>query len=260
MISNNSQLLAAGRADLKGRWAEAAMLTFVMCIISFSGSAIGGVIDTLVYGPQAVSASTNFNLYNLMSALSSGVFSTLMSLLLIPVGWSFTMTFLAHHRHESDDPFGVGNLFTGYRHFWKVLGVVLLQVVLVYLCIIPFGLIAFLMMKFMLLIDPWVLLGVAIILFICIGAWVGIRLSMMPFILRDNPQMRIMDIMHQSVRMMDGHKMQFLRLSLFYLALILLCIPTLCIGLLWAIPYIEQTTVNFYEQVRAEYDGQKQAA
>ncbi len=82
-MRTNSEIRAAGRFDLSGRWLEAAMLTFVYFIIAtiFSATFVGAVN---LWIPGMGSAFT---------------------LLLIPLAWSFTMTFLANHRHEDRDPF-----------------------------------------------------------------------------------------------------------------------------------------------------------
>lgn len=49
MISTYSQLRAKGRADLKGRWAEAAMFTFVYILATVFISSVGSVIDLTVF-------------------------------------------------------------------------------------------------------------------------------------------------------------------------------------------------------------------
>lgn len=232
MINSNSQLRAAARADLKGRWAEAAMLTFVSMLIAIFVTSMGSVADTCVFGPKMLYASTDLSADALLAQQSSGIFSMLVSLLIIPMGWSFDMTFLANHRHESDDPFGVGNLFTGYRQFWRVFATQVLVTLLVFLF--------------------------TLLLFIP-GIWMALRLAMAPFILRDHPEMSISDVLRQSVRMMDGYKCKYLLLQLSFLGWILLCIPTLGIGLLWVVPYIGQTQANFYEQLCAECAVEKQA-
>ena len=86
-MRTNSDLRAAGRSDLSGRWLEAAMLTFVYFILSgiFSATFVGAVN---LWVPGVGSAFT---------------------LLLIPLGWSYSMTFLANHRREDQDPFDIGH-------------------------------------------------------------------------------------------------------------------------------------------------------
>lgn len=260
MMNSNSQLRTAARADLKGRWAEAAMLTFVLLLLMFFVSGIGSVIDLCVFGPGALNASATLDAQTLLRNQSSGTFSMLLSLLLIPVGWSFNITFLANHRHESDDPFGVGNLFTGYHHFWRVLGTMLLQSILVSLGTILFAVLLLVgQIVSMSSVAVLVLCVACGILAICFAIWMSLSLTLVSFILRDHPEMGIIDILRQSARMMDGHKWQYLLLQLSFLGWVLLGILTLFIGLLWVIPYVGQAQVNFYEQLRDEYAVEKQA-
>ena len=93
-MRTNSEIRAAGRFDLSGRWLEAAMLTFVYFIIAtiFSATFVGAV---------------NLWIPGMGSAFAR---------LLIPRAWSFTMTFLANHRREDRDPFDISHLFDGYRN------------------------------------------------------------------------------------------------------------------------------------------------
>ena len=147
------------------------------------------------------------------------------------MSWSFSVTFLANHRRETDDPFGVGNLFTGYKDFWRVFSsmflVGLLECVFLLLFIIP-------------------------------GIWMMLRLSMVPYILRDYPELGANAAMRMSVDMMAGHKWKLFCLCLSFIGWALLCILTLGIGYFWLAPYMQQTETNFYEEVKAEYTGAEQ--
>jgi uncharacterized membrane protein len=93
MTLSISELRAAGRADLSGRWGESAMLTFVYFIIV---SILQGACSaaTLLWAP--------------------GLGEGLIGLLLIPMYWGYEMTFLSLHRNQDGDPFDIGHLFDGY--------------------------------------------------------------------------------------------------------------------------------------------------
>ncbi|MBQ7182255.1 MAG: DUF975 family protein [Bacteroidaceae bacterium] len=112
-MKTSSDYRAAGRADLSGRWLEAAMLTFVFCIISgiFSATFVGA-----------------FNLW------LPGVGSAC-TLLLIPMAWSFTVVFLTNRRREDSDPFDIGHLFDGYRNgqFLRIFTTILLEGIYIFL-------------------------------------------------------------------------------------------------------------------------------
>ena len=79
--------------------------------------------------------------------------------------------------------------------------------------------------------------------------------AMTPYILAENPEMRAIDAIHRSQDMMRGHKFDLFYLVLSFLGWMLLCIPTLGIGLLWLIPYVQTSMASFYEDVKSQHDG-----
>lgn len=230
MISSLSQLRAKGRADLSGRWIEAAMFTFVYMIIMGFASMLGSGLDNLVFGPRAIVFASDTYLVKTLADSTSGVFGFIFTLLLLPVGWSYSVAFLGNHRAESDDPFGVGNLFVGYRDFRRVLVTALISAIMQILF-------------YCLLIIP--------------GIWMSLRLALVPYILRDNPELSGNQVLRLSAEMMDGYKWKLFLLVLSFLGWAILCIFTLGIGYFWLAPYIDQTMANFYEEVKADYQGRK---
>lgn len=230
MISSLSQLRAKGRADLSGRWMEAAMFTFVYMIIMGFASMLGSGLDNLVFGPRAIVFASDTYLVKTLADSTSGVFGFIFTLLLLPVGWSYSVSFLGNHRAESDDPFGVGNLFVGYRDFRRVLVTALISAIMQILF-------------YCLLIIP--------------GIWMSLRLALVPYILRDNPELSGNQVLRLSAEMMDGYKWKLFLLVLSFLGWAILCIFTLGIGYFWLAPYIDQTMAIFYEEVKADYQGRK---
>ena len=208
-MRTNSYLRAAGRSDLSGRWTEAAMLTFVLTIIAsiFSATFVGGVN---LWMPGVGSAFT---------------------LLLIPMGWGFSMTFLANHRHEDQDPFDIGHLFDGYKNgqFLRIFTTQLLVGVYVFL---------------------WSLL-----LFIP-GIIKGLSYSMTPYILRDRPDLQNNSAIELSMDMMQGHKADLFWLYLSFIGWFILCCFTFGIGFFWLEPYVSASMAAFYDALKADYEGQ----
>ena len=195
-----------GATDLRGRWGEAALFTFVYFVIAaiFSGT---------------VQAGSDLFVTGLGSALS---------ILLIPMGWGYGMTFLANHRHEDDDPFSIGHLFDGYRDFVRVFLTLLLQRIYIFL---------------------WMLL------LIVPGIIKAFSYAMTPYILRDRPDLEYNGAIELSMAMMRGHKADLFWLYLSFIGWFLLCILTLGIGSFWLGPYVQSTIANFYEEVKAEFEG-----
>lgn len=197
MIQSNSQIRSAACAALKGHWLEAAMLTFVYGLLSVLVS----IIPTV---------------------------GSVASLLLMPMGWGFSISFLRNGRGCSDS-FNPKVLFEGYGDFVRIFTTMLLVGVYTVL---------------------WTLLLVVP------GIIKGLSYAMTPYILADNPEMSNNKAIELSMAMMEGHKMDLFLMHLVFLLWGLLCILTLGIGYFWLRPYIQASMALFYEQVKEEY-GQK---
>ena len=206
MISSASQLRQKGANDLSGRWGEAALLTFVYYVVAsiFSGIVTAGG-DIFVPG-----------------------LGTVLSVLLIPMGWGFSVAFLDNHRKTTDDPFHIGCLIDGYRDFARIFLTLLLSAV-------------YTLLWALLLIVP--------------GIIKVLSYAMTPFILRDHPELQYNAAIEKSMAMMDGHKADFFWLNLSFIGWFILCCFTLGIGFFWLIPYAYSTFANFYEEVKAEFEG-----
>ena len=74
--------------------------------------------------------------------------------------------------------------------------------------------------------------------------------AMTPYILKDNPEMKNNAAIEESMRMMDGHKLELFLLDLSVIGWAILSILTCCIGFLWLVPYMNMARVNFYEDLK----------
>ena len=84
--------------------------------------------------------------------------------------------------------------------------------------------------------------------------------ALTPFILTDKPELSANEAIELSMKMMDGHKLDLFILYLSFIGWYLLSILTLCIGMLWVMPYMYTTMAAFYEDVKAEYESKAVAA
>ncbi len=142
----------------------------------------------------------------------------------IPLGWGFTVFFLRFIRKEDS---GFAHLFDGFSDYFRIL---LTQILTnLYICLWS-----------LLLIVP--------------GIIKGYSYAMTPFILRDRGELQYNGAIEESMRMMDGHKMELFILDLSFIGWALLCILTLGIGFLWLTPYIQTTRAQFYESLKAEQE------
>ena len=81
----------------------------------------------------------------------------------------------------------------------------------------------------------------------CIKAY---SYAMTPYILKDNPEMKNNAAIEESMRMMDGHKLELFMLDLSFIGWALLSLLTCGIGFLWLVPYMNMARVNFYEDLK----------
>ena len=69
---------------------------------------------------------------------------------------------------------------------------------------------------------------------------------MVPYILADNPQMKAMDAIRESERIMNGHKMDLFLLHLSFIGWMLLSFLTCGLLLLYVVPYMQAANAAFY--------------
>ena len=88
------------------------------------------------------------------------------------------------------------------------------------------------------------------LLLIVPGIIAAFSYSMVFYILADNPDISPTNALKKSKDMMMGYKWKIFFLGLSFLGWALLAILTLGIGLLWLMPYIQVSTINFYEDIK----------
>lgn len=76
--------------------------------------------------------------------------------------------------------------------------------------------------------------------------------AMVPYLLKDYPELTATEALRTSRQMMKGHKWDLFVLDLSFIGWILLSICTLCIGMLWVTPYMYMAHAHFYENLKAE--------
>jgi len=96
------------------------------------------------------------------------------------------------------------------------------------------------------------IVGFWTLLFIIPGIIASLSYSMAPYIFIENPEIGTMEALDESKRIMSGHKFDLFCLQLSFIGWMLLTILTLGLGLLWVIPYMELTTIEFYESIKTK--------
>jgi uncharacterized membrane protein len=75
---------------------------------------------------------------------------------------------------------------------------------------------------------------------------------MSPYILKENPDMDALEAINESMRLMDGHKMELFLLDLSMIGWAILCCLTCGIGTLFLTPYVYSCHAHFYEDLKKE--------
>lgn len=212
-----SEYRAQARQTLDGHWHQLAGIQLVLTLIGSIFSA-PVVIGTYIELPWLITGGSGFNyLVNF--------------LLSIPLSYAFYNLCLALVRKEKVD----GRFKKLFKDFSNNYGKYVLSGLLVFIICVALAV-------------PTLLIGTVIF---------SLAYGMVPFVIRDNKYIGIVEALKLSRKMMYGHKWQLLVLELTFLGWILLSVCTLFIGMLWIAPYMTTTIAHFYEDVKAEYEAKQ---
>lgn len=221
-IAPNSELRRAARQQLKGNWGGPILVFFLYTAIITAVSIIpiAGVIALI---------------------LCTGAFTLGINI--------YFLKFVRAQQPKIED------MFLGFKLFGKSLGLVLLMSLIVTLWLL-LGIIP----GMLVMINVNEVIGAVLYILLSIPAIVvSFGYSQYIYILADNPDMKVTDILRTSKVMMNGYKMKYFLLGLSFIGWALLGILTFGIGYLWLMPYIHTSLTNFYEDVKNNYiSGQQQ--
>lgn len=245
MIS--SEIRTEARKNLQGKWGTGALISLVYFAFSF--------IVTFIIG-KAGNVGTLLNiLYFVIS---------------VPITFGFTVSMMKLKRSEqSVGPFDFfTDGFANFKRSWTLTGNIIkkliIYIILVFLGIILLGIsLAFVSAS---IFDSLTLAtslsdlsGISLVL--CL---IGLLLYFVPLIIMipksflyvlsmyigfDNPDMTSKDAVEKSAELMKGNRWRYFCLSFSFIGWIILSAFTLYIGLLWVLPYIEVSSVIFYEEL-----------
>ena len=88
------------------------------------------------------------------------------------------------------------------------------------------------------------------LLFIIPGIIAAISYTLVYFIKLDNENLKTLEVIKESKKLMQGHKWEYFVLNLSFLGWILLGILTVGILYFWLIPYMSVTQANFYNYLK----------
>jgi uncharacterized membrane protein len=105
---------------------------------------------------------------------------------------------------------------------------------------------------FLVLFAHWLIyafVGVGFVVFIIPAIIISLALTMVNFIIADNPDISALEALKKSNQMMKGFKWKYCCLTFRFIGWLILGVLTLGIGLLWVTPYFLMSAAIFYENI-----------
>ncbi|WP_214844988.1 DUF975 family protein [Exiguobacterium sp. s150] len=99
-------------------------------------------------------------------------------------------------------------------------------------------------------------LNLLMLLLIVPGVWFYLTFRMVPFILRDQPDLSVLAAMKVSKRLMDGKKLVMLKLLASYIGWYVLVLVTGGLALIFVQPYLETALAGLYLEIKAEKEAE----
>lgn len=140
----------------------------------------------------------------------------------VPLAWGLSVLFLGVFRGENVE---FGKMFDGFKDYGRIWGTMILTSLYIFL---------------------WTLL------LIIPGIIKSFSYAMVPYILKDEPELAYNAAIEKSMAMMRGRKMKLFLLELSFIGWGILAILTLGIGFFWLSPYMSVSVAAFYEDLKKE--------
>lgn len=216
----NQEYKNAALAALKGHWTPAVIATVVYILIALVVS--GPSFFTEPNTQAVLDTGEPLAMFKGVWPIIGGA-SLLSLFVLIPIEIGFYYSFVLLYR-KGDDKLTENMFREGFRPRYgrNILAMILMGIVV--------------FIGFLLFVVP------GIILALCYG--------LLPYVLKDNPELSAIQALKKTRVMMRGHKFDYFWLALSFIGWIILGILTLGIGFIWLIPYMYTTMAVFYEDVK----------
>lgn len=173
---------------------------------------------------EGISGGSEFLGSTLFQSVGSAFGSILSMLVVAPLGTALSMFFLGFVRGNDEMQFG--NVWSILRKdYARILSATLIISVMVMLGIFTLGI---------------------------LSVYFAYSYAMVPYLLRDYPELTWREAMQTSREMMNGHKMELFILHMTFIGWALLAVLTCGIGLLILEPYMETTQALYYEDLKHE--------
>ncbi|KON70570.1 membrane protein [Peribacillus butanolivorans] len=213
-----SELKREALLSLKGKWGVAVSLMLLLFLINVILPMIVEVIGSGGFTQWFAQEET---------PVWSDIFGTVLSIALIPLTIATTWFYLNIVRKGNPDIPEVFAIYKEGKTSFKIIGASILQAIFIFL---------------------WSLL------FIIPGIIKSLSYSQLFFLLKDHPQLTVLEAFSESKKRMKGLKWKYFLMHLSFIGWGILCIFTLGIGLLWLAPYAGTTMAAFYNELIVPQD------
>lgn len=211
-----SEYRAMARETLEGRWSEGVLMSLVILAIAVV-SAAPSVIYPFIGLNDAVA---------IWLSPSTDSLTTLISLLILsPLEFAMYNVFMGMARGSLGEKTPMETMFSFFSMDWvRYVKAILLEMVI----IIPVSLIT---------------LGIG-------GIILSYAYQMVPYLMRDYPEIGAREALRLSRELMNGHKWDLFVLQFTFIGWIVLSVLTAGVGFLWLMPYMATAQAHFYQDLK----------
>ncbi len=248
-----SEIRTDARKHLTGKWGKGALIILAYFLVAIVIEFITGLVR--------------------QNQFFSLIVSILVLLIDIPLSFGLVIAFMKLKRNEEVKAFDFINLgFTQFSRAWGIAFSMLGKLIVPIIICIIFTIISIFMISFGIvnlnassgIISGYETvqsansgIGVLSVLFgmaIMIATYVYIYIRCLSFVLSyniayDEPNMSHRDVVLKSETLMQGNKGKYFCLNLSFIGWMILASLTFGIGLFWVLPYIQVSTVCFYDNL-----------
>lgn len=227
--------------SLKGNWGKGVVATLVYLLFIY-------VLPTVV--------DLGIGAAGLLPAAVNGLFCSVWQIVFLPVSWGFSVFFFDISRGNN---VRVGSLFDGMKQYGRIFTTEFL----VGLYMILWALLPCIVLLILMLLKPmadlgfFFLIGSVAVVVICLYKYYSY--AMVPYILKDNPDIKNNKAINLSMKMMEDYKTDLFLLDLSMIGWVILSILTCGIGFFLLIPYVNTAHAHFYEEIKRDMENYRKA-
>lgn len=230
-MTPNPELRAKALAALRGKWVPAISTSLVFLALT---QGIYLILSDLITSETTSLLTGIEKTYETLKIEWS--LSSILLLISIPLGFGYFIIFLNLMRSGKEPK--INALLDGFKNYGKVFGTMLLAYI-------------FMVLWMLLLIIP--------------GIIKSYSYAMVPYLIKDEPELGANETIEKSMAMMDGNKTKLFLLDLSFLGWSILAVlpiiiagtwidtlytPIFGIGVLWLYPYYYSARAAFYEDLK----------